>query len=119
MIRAKGNVLGRSLEELDEIIGYLEYKGVKRDWIGYIVGRCPEILPFSMEELESRTNFYFDMGMDEKDFGTMVYDYPKVLGYFSMEEMNQKVPDLTYFYCSLRKWAILFFPMLGAKSTEE
>ncbi|PHT42075.1 hypothetical protein CQW23_20929 [Capsicum baccatum] len=97
MIRAKGNVLGRSLEELDEIVGYLEYKGVKRDWIGYIVGRCPEILSFSMEELESRTKLYFDMGMDEKDFGTMVFDYPKVLGYFSMEEMNQKVAYLKEF----------------------
>ncbi|KAF3623072.1 transcription termination factor MTERF2, chloroplastic [Capsicum chacoense] len=97
MIRAKGNVLGRSLEELDEIVGYLEYKGVKRDWVGYIVGRSPEILSFSMEELESRTKFYFDMGMDEKDFGTMVFDYPKVLGYFSMEEMNQKVAYLKEF----------------------
>ncbi|KAK4378345.1 hypothetical protein RND71_000207 [Anisodus tanguticus] len=72
LIRAKGNVLGRSLEELDEIVGYLEYKGVKRDWIGYVVGRCPEILSFSIEELESRTKFYFAMGMDEKDLGTMV-----------------------------------------------
>ncbi|KAM3377023.1 transcription termination factor MTERF2, chloroplastic [Capsicum galapagoense] len=97
MIRAKGNVLGRSLEELDEIVGYLEYKGVKRDWVGYIVGRSPEILSFSMEELESRTKFYFDMGMDEKDFGTMVFDYPKVLGYFSVEEMNQKVAYLKEF----------------------
>ncbi|XP_059314211.1 transcription termination factor MTERF2, chloroplastic [Lycium ferocissimum] len=97
LIRARGNVLGRSLDELDEIVGYLEYKGVKRDWIGYIVGRCPEILSFTMDELESRTNFYFDMGMDEKDFGTMLFDYPKVLGYFSMEEMNHKVAYLKEF----------------------
>ncbi|OIT07141.1 PREDICTED: transcription termination factor MTERF2, chloroplastic [Nicotiana attenuata] len=97
MIRAKENVLGRSLEELDEIVEYLENKGVKRDWIGYIVGRCPEILSFTTEELECRTKFYFDMEMDEKDFGTMVFDYPKVLGYFSMEEMNQKVAYLKEF----------------------
>ena len=35
--------------------------------------------------------FYLILGIDEKDFGTMVFDYPKVLGYFPMEEMNQKV----------------------------
>ncbi|CAN4107545.1 unnamed protein product [Withania somnifera] len=81
LIRAKGNILGRSLEELDEIIGYLEYKGVKRDWMGYI----------------SLVQTSFDMGMDEKDFGTMLFDYPKVLGYFSMEEMNQKVAYLKEF----------------------
>nr|XP_016495658.1 PREDICTED: uncharacterized protein LOC107814721 [Nicotiana tabacum] len=113
MIRSKENVLGRSLEELDEIVEYLENKGVKRDWIGYIVGRCPEILSFSTEELESRTKFYFDMGMDEKDFGTMVFDYPKVIGYFSMEEMNQKVSALTHFLpIFIDIYAFLCFPFV-------
>jgi mTERF domain-containing protein len=32
--------------------------------------------------------------MNEKDFGTMVFDYPRVLGYFTLEEMNQKVTEL-------------------------
>jgi mTERF domain-containing protein len=31
------------------------------------------------------------MGMNENDFGTMVYDYPKALGFLSLEEMNSKV----------------------------
>jgi len=31
------------------------------------------------------------LGMDEKDFGTMLYDYPRVLGFLSLEEMNSKV----------------------------
>ncbi|KAL0334732.1 UNVERIFIED_CONTAM: Transcription termination factor MT, chloroplastic [Sesamum radiatum] len=91
LTRAGGNVLERSLEELDEIVEYLESNGVRRDWMGYVVSRCPEILSFSMEELKSRAEFYLSMGMDKNDFGTMLFDCPKVLGYLSMEEMNQKV----------------------------
>lgn len=91
LMRAGGNILDCNLEDLDETVGYLERNGVRRDWMGYVVSRCPEILNFSMEELRSRAEFYLNMGMDEKDFGTMVFDYPKLLGYFSMEEMNQKV----------------------------
>lgn len=91
LMRTGGNILDRSLEELDEIVGYLESKGVRRDWMGYVVSRCPEILSFNMEALKSRAEFYLNMGMDEKDFGTMLFDCPKVLGYLSMEEMNQKV----------------------------
>ncbi|KAL0365522.1 UNVERIFIED_CONTAM: Transcription termination factor MT, chloroplastic [Sesamum angustifolium] len=94
LTRAGGNVLERSLEELDEIVEYLESNGVRRDWMGYVVSRCPEILSFSMEELKSRTEFYLSMGMDKNDFGTMLFDCPKVLGYLSMEEMNQKVRSL-------------------------
>lgn len=35
--------------------------------------------------------FYLSVGMDKNDFGTTFFDCPKVIGYFSMEEMNQKV----------------------------
>lgn len=84
-------MLGRSPEELDEIVGYLESHGVRRDWMGYVMSQCPQLLSYSMEELKSRVQFYVDMGMNDKDFGTMVFDYPQVLGYFSMEEMKQKV----------------------------
>lgn len=93
LTRAGGNILERSLEELDQIIEYLEGNGVRRDWMGYVVSRCPEILSFSMEELRSRAEFYLNMGMDKNDFGTMLFDCPKVLGYLSMEEMNEKVHD--------------------------
>lgn len=91
LLRAGKNILDRSTVELDEIVGYLEMKGVRREWIGYVFSRCPELLSFSMEELETRSNFYFDMGMNVKDFGTMVFDFPKILGFYSLEEMNQKV----------------------------
>lgn len=91
LTRSGGNILECSLEELNEIVGYLEDTGVRSDWMGYVVSRCPQILSFSMEELKARVEFYSNMGMDKKDFGTMVFDFPKVLGYFSMEEMNQKV----------------------------
>lgn len=89
--RVGETILRRSIEEMDEIVVYLEAKGVRRDWIGYVISRCSELLAFSMEELKTRVSFYTDMGMNKHDFGTMVYDFPKVLGFFTLEEMNQKV----------------------------
>ncbi|KAL6494823.1 hypothetical protein OROGR_031623 [Orobanche gracilis] len=84
------NVLKRDIDELNEIVEFLEENGVRRDWMGHVVSRCPAILSFSMEELRSRAEFYLTMGMDKNDFGTMLFDCPKVIGYLSMEEMNQK-----------------------------
>nr|XP_043609818.1 transcription termination factor MTERF2, chloroplastic [Erigeron canadensis] len=97
LLRAGENVLERNIEELDDIVWCLEKNGVKREWMGYIVSRCPELLTFSMEELKTRMSFYFDMGMNEKDFGTMVFDFPKVLGFYTLEEMNEKVAYLKEF----------------------
>ncbi|XP_031122689.1 transcription termination factor MTERF2, chloroplastic-like [Ipomoea triloba] len=97
MLRSGKNVFSRSFDDLDENIEYLEKNGVRRDWIGFVISRCPEILSFSMEELKMRVEFYLNLGMNENDFGTMVFDYPKVLGYLSMEEMNQKVAYLKEF----------------------
>ncbi|XP_076951682.1 transcription termination factor MTERF2, chloroplastic-like [Bidens hawaiensis] len=97
LIRGGECVLERNTEELDETVWYLEQNGVKREWMGYIVSRCPELLTFSMEELQTRMKFYFDMGMNDKDFGTMVFDFPKVLGFYSLEEMSQKVAYLKEF----------------------
>lgn len=96
LVNAGDNILERNKEELDEIVEYLESKGVRRDWMGYVVSRCPQLLSYSMEEVKTRVKFYLDMGLDEHDFGTMVFDYPKVLGYFSMEEMNQKVHQIRF-----------------------
>nr|GMD28747.1 transcription termination factor MTERF2, chloroplastic [Ipomoea batatas] len=97
MLRSGENVFSRRFDDLDENIEYLEKNGVRRDWIGFVISRCPEILSFSMEELKMRVEFYLNLGMNENDFGTMVFDYPKVLGYLSMEEMNQKVAYLKEF----------------------
>ncbi|KAK1426487.1 hypothetical protein QVD17_15161 [Tagetes erecta] len=97
LLRGGENVLARNTEELDEIVWCLEKNGVKREWMGYVVSRCPELLTFSMAELKTRMDFYFDMGMNEKDFGTMVFDFPKVLGFYSLEEMKQKVAYLKEF----------------------
>nr|CAD1819558.1 unnamed protein product [Ananas comosus var. bracteatus] len=72
-----GSVLFRSVDALEEIVGYLEDNGVRKDWVGHVVTRCPQVLALSMEELELRARFYLDMGMDERDFGTMVFDYPE------------------------------------------
>ncbi|KAL0422757.1 UNVERIFIED_CONTAM: Transcription termination factor MT, chloroplastic [Sesamum latifolium] len=121
LTRAGGNVLERSLEELDEIVEYLESNGVRRDWMGYVVSRCPEILSFSMEELKSRAEFYLNMGMDKNDFGTMLFDCPKVLGYLSMEEMNQKVAYLKDFGLNNEDVGRLlaFKPQLMACSIED
>ncbi|KAL9251218.1 Transcription termination factor MTERF2, chloroplastic-like protein [Drosera capensis] len=90
-------ILSRSMDELDDNVEYLESKGVRRDWMGYIVGRCPELLAFSMDELKTRVAFYMDMGMKEHDFGTMVYDCPKVLGFLTVDEMKFKVSYIRKF----------------------
>ncbi|KAJ0518562.1 putative transcription regulator mTERF family [Helianthus annuus] len=121
LLRGGENVLQRSIEELDEIVSCLEKNGVKREWMGYIVSRCPELLSFSMEELETHMKFYFDMGMNEKDFGTMVFDFPKVLGFYSLEEMNQKVAYLKEFGLSNEDVGRLlaFRPQLMGCSIEE
>ncbi|KAJ0011115.1 hypothetical protein Pint_34648 [Pistacia integerrima] len=93
LLKSGGNVLERSHEELGEIVDYLESNGVRRDWMGYVMSRCPQLLSYNIEELKTRVHFYLDMGMNANDFGTMVFDYPRVLGFFSLEEMNQKVSD--------------------------
>ncbi|XP_057494703.1 transcription termination factor MTERF2, chloroplastic [Actinidia eriantha] len=115
------NVLEHSEEELDEIVGYLESNGVSREWMGYVMSRCPQLMSYSMEELKSRVQFYLDMGMNDKDFGTMVFDFPKVLGHFSMEEMKQKVGYLMEFGLSNEDVGRLlaFKPQLMACSIEE
>lgn len=95
--RVGETILRRSIEEMDEIVMYLESKGVRMDWMGYVISRCAELLAFSMEEVQTRVSFYMDMGMNEHDFGTMVYDCPKVLGYFTLEEMKQKVCNNVFF----------------------
>lgn len=83
----------RDLEELGEIVDYLESNGVRRDWMRYIMRWCPQLLSYNIEEVKTRVHFYLDMGMNANDFGTMVFDYPRALGFFSLEEMNQKVSD--------------------------
>ncbi|PKA47488.1 hypothetical protein AXF42_Ash020658 [Apostasia shenzhenica] len=114
-------ILVSSIQTLEEIVDYLEEKGVRKDWMGFVVRRCPQILTLSMAELESRVNFYMHMGMDEKDFGTMVYDFPKALGFFSMEEMNSKVNYLKEFGLSTEDVGRLlaYKPQLMARSIEE
>ncbi|KAJ6817892.1 transcription termination factor MTERF2, chloroplastic isoform X1 [Iris pallida] len=90
-------IVERSIEFMEEIVDCLERNGVRREWVGFVVTRCPQVLALTIEELETRVNFYLDMGMDEKDFGTMVFDYPRVLGFFSLDEMNSKVQYLKEF----------------------
>nr|AKM76438.1 embryo defective 2219 [Pelargonium citronellum] len=97
MLRAGDNIFQRSVEELDEIVEYLESKGVRSEWMGYVISRCPGLLCCSMEELRTRVAFYVDMGMNDHDFGTMVFDCPKALGFLTLEEMTQKVNYLKEF----------------------
>ena len=122
LTKSGGNILERSNEELDEIVDYLESNGVRMDWMGYVVGRCPQLLSYSMEEVRARVGFFLDMGMNEKDFGTMVFDYPRVLGYFTLEEMNEKVsePLLPCSFIILESCCILFllWTILALKTIE-
>ncbi|KDP46254.1 hypothetical protein JCGZ_10094 [Jatropha curcas] len=121
LTQAGDNILERSNEELSEIVEYLESNGVRSIWMGYVMSRCPQLLSFSMEEVENRVKFYFDMGMNEKDFGTMVFDYPRVLGYFPLEDMKQKVDYLKEFGLNNEEVGRLlaFRPQLMGCSIEE
>ncbi|KAH0458557.1 hypothetical protein IEQ34_013872 [Dendrobium chrysotoxum] len=115
------SILEYKLEILVEIVDYLAEKGVKREWMGFVLSRCPRLLTLSMSEIEFRVKFYMHMGMDEKDFGTMVYDYPKALGFFSLEEMNSKVNYLKEFGLSTEEVGRLlaYKPQLMGCSIEE
>ncbi|EXB37124.1 hypothetical protein L484_018547 [Morus notabilis] len=97
MLKAGENLFQRKNKEFDEIVEFLERNGVRREWMGYVLSRCPQLLSYSMEEVEARVGFFLDMGMNEKDFGTMVFDYPRVFGYYSLIEMNEKVSYLKEF----------------------
>nr|AKM76449.1 embryo defective 2219 [Pelargonium x hortorum] len=121
MLRAGDNIFQRSQEELDEIVEYLESKGVRGEWMGYVISRCPGLLCCSMEELRTRVAFYVDMGMNDHDFGTMVYDCPKALGFLTLEEMKQKVNYLKEFGLDNEKVGKLlaFKPELMCCSIEE
>lgn len=84
------DMIERGMMGLEDTVSYLESNGVRMDWMGFVIGRCPQLLSFSMYELEARVKFYTDMGINRNDFGTMVFDYPKVLG-FPLKEMREKV----------------------------
>ncbi|KAI4367671.1 hypothetical protein MLD38_023380 [Melastoma candidum] len=107
-------------DELEELVQYLEVNGVRRDWMEYVMCRAPSLLCCSMEELKSRVGFYLVMGMNVKDFGTMVYDYPWALGGFTIEEMNQQVNYLKEFGLSNEELGRLlaFKPHLMGSSIE-
>ncbi|KAJ4962145.1 hypothetical protein NE237_022084 [Protea cynaroides] len=121
LAKAGGNILQRSTQELDEIVCYLESNGVRREWMGSVVSCCPPLLGYTKEEVKLRVNFYLDMGMNEKDFGTMVFDYPKVLGFFTLEEMKSKVQYLKEFGLSNEDVGrlLVFKPQLMGCSIEE
>ncbi|XP_030450223.2 transcription termination factor MTERF2, chloroplastic [Syzygium oleosum] len=121
LMKAGDNILERGNDELDEMVQYLEDNGVRREWMGYIMSRSPQLLSYSMEEVKSRVAFYLDMGMNENDFGTMVFDYPKSLGYFTMEEMNQKVHYLKEFGLNIEEIGKLlaFKPQLMGCSIDD
>ena len=80
------SILGCSSKKM-ETVDYLIESGV-REWVGIVVTRSPQVLTLTMEELVSRVRFYLDMSMNKEDFGTMVYDYTSVLGFFSLDEMT-------------------------------
>ncbi|XP_010028592.2 transcription termination factor MTERF2, chloroplastic [Eucalyptus grandis] len=121
LMKAGDNILERGTDELDEMVQYLEDNGVRREWMGYVVSRSPQLLSYSMEEVKSRVAFYLDMGMNENDFGTMVFDYPKALGHFTMEEMNQKVHYLKEFGLNIEEVGKLlaFKPQLMSCSIDD
>ncbi|GAU45384.1 hypothetical protein TSUD_90040 [Trifolium subterraneum] len=121
MLKSGDNFLQRSDAELDEIVEYLMSNGVRREWMGFVLSRCPKLLSYSLEEVKTRVQFYLDMGLDEKDFGTMVFDFPKALGHYTLEEMHRKVDYLKEFGLESKDVGKLlaFRPELMACSIEE
>ncbi|XP_078430451.1 mitochondrial transcription termination factor family protein [Wolffia australiana] len=115
------NLMNRSVEELEEIVEYLEENGVRRDWVGFVIGRCPQLLSLSMDCLEQRVDFYLKMGMSKNDFGTMVYEYPKALGFFTIDEMKEKANYLREFGLNTEELGRLFAhkPQLMGCSIED
>lgn len=97
VLTRQANILRRPIEDLDDNVQFLESHGVLIDWMGFVVSRCPEILSFSMEELKCRVNFFLELGMSDNDFGTMVFEYPKAIGFFSIADMINKVKYLKEF----------------------
>ncbi|KAJ0980388.1 hypothetical protein J5N97_008643 [Dioscorea zingiberensis] len=97
VVTKAGPIWEREPETLEEIVNFLEKNRVRREWIGFVVARCPQLLGMTMDELKTRVRFYLDMGINENDFGTMVFDYPRALGFYSLEEMNSKVNYLKEF----------------------
>ncbi|KAL5972275.1 hypothetical protein ACLOJK_041530 [Asimina triloba] len=120
LTKANG-ILERSPDELEQLVVCLESNGVKREWMGFVVSRCPQLLSFSMDDIKSHVNFYLEMGLNTKDFGTMVFDYPKALGFFSLEEMKRKVQYLKEFGLTSEDVGRLlaFKPQLMGCSIEE
>ncbi|XP_057842577.1 transcription termination factor MTERF2, chloroplastic isoform X1 [Cryptomeria japonica] len=90
-------IIRRPIEDLDCNVQLLENSGVAMDWMGFIISHCPEILSFDIEELKCRVNFFLELGMSDKDFGTMLFEYPKVIGFFTLEDMNNKAKYLQEF----------------------
>lgn len=84
------DMIERGMMGLEDTVSCLETNGVRMDWMGFVISRCPQLLSFSMVELEARVKFYTDMGINRNDFGTMVFDYPKILG-FPLKDMRDKV----------------------------
>ncbi|KAF3323911.1 mTERF [Carex littledalei] len=121
MVKAGPTLLDLKFEQLEENIDQLERYGVRNEWIGYVVTKCPKLLVMSVEELEARICFYQEMGLNERDFGTMVFDYPKALGFFSLEEMQSKVDYLMQFGLSKEEVGRLlaYKPQLMGCSIEE
>ncbi|CAM8914066.1 hypothetical protein QQ045_032966 [Rhodiola kirilowii] len=114
-------MIERGMTGLEDTVGYLEFNGVRPDWMGFVIGRCPQLLSFRMDELEARVKFYTVLGINKNDFGTMVFDYPKVLGSFSLKEMREKVSYLKEFGLSDEDVGklIAFKPHLMGCSIEE
>ncbi|XP_011088397.1 transcription termination factor MTERF2, chloroplastic isoform X3 [Sesamum indicum] len=77
LTRAGGNVLERSLQELDEIVEYLESNGVRRDWMGYLVA------------------YLKDFGLNNEDVGRLLAFKPQLMA-CSIEDRWR--PLVKYFY---------------------
>ncbi|MCL7041307.1 hypothetical protein MKW94_000399 [Papaver nudicaule] len=121
LVKAGKNALRRSLEELDDTVDYLEKNGVRKEWMGFVVSRCPRVLSYTPEEIISRVSFFRDMCIDKRDFGTMVFACPRAFGYFSLEEMQSKVNYLKEFGLTKEEVGRLlaFKPHLMSCSIEE
>ncbi|KAL3688724.1 hypothetical protein R1sor_015033 [Riccia sorocarpa] len=94
VIEREPSILTQSLEELQNTVSILETAGIERKWLGLVVNRSPCVFAVGNEVLLRKISLFADLEIPPEDFGRLVFKFPAVLGYLSVEEMRSKMDYL-------------------------